>query len=197
MKQASSQLTMKEPELAKTCNGEEGTLYRVLYSDSLKSDWNKTPVPNSSHHRPPVQWTDTWDKTHSTENPEESYPLLCLDFGKLVKFTARARQVYLAEPGKFTTEFFRNNWNSREVYEVGQLDGICAFQSAQASFEWIATDSSLKGRAHTFQYVVFKGVIVSEAPETTGVVAHVAEKTGTPMTLEQFKATTVRTVAEA
>ena len=163
-------------------------LYRVLYSKKHLDCWNHDPVANSSHHHPPCQWIDRWDKHDKNSNAvsEANYTLECNEFGKKVMFTAGARTVFLAAPHKFTPEFIRENWDTKEIYEVGELDGVCAFTSPKACLEWIANDPTKKKLAHSYKYVVFEGNVVSEAPENNGMVAHILKKIGTPMTLDEF-----------
>jgi hypothetical protein len=164
------------------------TFYRVLYDRKHWPCWNSDPVANSSHHRPPCQWIDRWDKHDKTAVSvlETNYPLLCDECGKKVLFTARARSVFLNAPGKFTPEFIQNHWDSEEIYHVGELDGVCAFSSAQACLDWVISHSGLRDRAHEHGYVAFEGRFISEAPEDQGVVAHVITKLGSPMSLDEL-----------
>jgi hypothetical protein len=169
--------------------------FRVLYDDKLWKCWHSDPVAKSSHHRPPLQWIDKWDKhdKNSSEVLESHYPLICVEGLKDVKFTARARQVFLADPAKFTPKYITEHWDSKEIYEVGQLDGICAFTSAQACLDWVKNDPTKRQNAHNFYYVVFEGTYVSEAPEDAGVVAEMLNKIGEPMRLGEFENRYLRT----
>jgi hypothetical protein len=153
--------------------------YRVLSSQSHFAGWNQTSVANSSHHRPPVQWIQQWAVGENKADPNVNYPLWCEEFGKKVKFTPRAREVFLIEPGWFIPE--NQNSNSRRWFEVGELDGICAFASPQECYAYGELNPRLP-----HLYVVFLGKKVCDAPEQTGVVAEVIKKSGDPQSPEEF-----------
>ncbi len=155
--------------------------FRVLYSNQHLKCWASDPVANSSHHRPPVEWIDTWTKTHS--QAKAVYSLWCCEFGKKVKFTDRARGVFLANPDKDYSKCLA----SREAYEVGELDGVCAFASADACIDWVQNHPTHKQSAHNFRYVAFEGTFVCDAPEDDGVVVQVVRKPQSPMKLDEFK----------
>jgi hypothetical protein len=175
-----------DPPFDGTAIGKRGTFFRVLYSPTHFSHWVKTPVGKSSHHRPPTSWTDKWNRTRSKIATELNYPLLCVDCGRWVQFTDRARQVFLTDPDKFTPQFFQQHHDSEEVYEVGQLDGVCAFRSAEACVDWAKSEVSQRGHTDAFRYVVFNGTYVSQVPENEGVIAAVIEKLSLEMPLEEF-----------
>ncbi len=155
--------------------------FRVLYSHEHCKCWASDPVANSSHHRPPVAWIDTWTKTQS--QAETDYPLLCSEFGKDVRFTARARGVFLANPDKDYSTCLA----SRETYAVGELDGVCAFTSPDGCLEWVENHATHKQFAKNYLYVAFEGTFVCDAPEDNGVVVKVVRKTQQPMKLDEFK----------
>jgi hypothetical protein len=155
--------------------------FRVLYSAEHAKCWASDPVANSSHHRPPVAWIATWNKTHS--QAETDYPILCSEFGKVIQFTARARRVFLANPDKD----YSNCLASREAYEVGELDGVCAFTSPGACVDWARSHPTYKKFADNFRYVVFEGAFACHAPEDDGVVVKVVRKPQPPMKLDEFK----------
>ena len=159
----------------------KANFFRVLYSAEHCVCWASDPVANSSHHRPPVAWIDTWVKTHS--QAEADYPLSCDEFGKSIKFTSRARAVFLANPDKD----YSNCLESRETYAVGELDGVCAFTSPDACLEWVENHPIYRQRASDFLYVVFEGAHVCDAPEDNGVVVRVLKKLQQPMKLVEFK----------
>jgi hypothetical protein len=153
--------------------------YRVLSSPSHVAGWNHTPVLNSSHHRPPVRWIQQWTTGTGKGDLDLDYPLCCEEFGKKVRFTASARKVYLAEP----TWFIARNLdvNPRRWFEVGELEGICAFTSPQECFTYGELNPRLP-----HLYVVFLGEAVCDVPENTGVVAKVMKKLGNPQSPGEF-----------
>jgi hypothetical protein len=157
--------------------------YRVLYSPKHLSCWDSDPVANSSHHRPPCAWIAKWDETNSKDAPDQNYPLLCHEFGKNVKFTASAREAFLANPD----EDYSQCLMSEEAYKVGELDGVCAFTSFTACLAWVSNNPGLTRDPSTFDYVAFKGDYVSDAPEEGGIVAKVLKKENSPMKLDEFE----------
>jgi hypothetical protein len=157
--------------------------FRVLYSPSHYRCWNSDPVSNSSHHQPPSAWIATWAATHSKNDPDQNYPLLCQNFGKNVKFTVRARRAFLANPDKDYSQCL----HSKDAYEVGELDGVCAFSTPASCLAWISENPKFQQNPNNFDFVAFEGEYVSDAPEDQGVVAKVVERKNGLMKLDDFK----------
>jgi hypothetical protein len=157
--------------------------FRVLYSPAHYRCWDSDPVVNSSHHQPPGSWTAKWQETHDKSNPDANYPLCCGNFGKLVKYTTRARQTFLANPERDYSQCL----GSKEACEVGELDGVCAFKTAADCLNWISENPRFQNNPNDFDFVAFEGAYVSDAPEEEGVVANVLEKENGLMKLEKFK----------
>jgi hypothetical protein len=157
--------------------------FRVLYSPSHYRCWNSDPVANSSHHQPPSSWTAKWQATHVRSNPDTDYPLYCQNYGKTVKYAERARQVFLANPDKVYSVCL----DSRDAYQVGELDGVCAFSTAAGCLAWISENPRFQQNPNNFDFVAFEGEYVSDAPEDQGVVAKVIKKKNGLMKVKQFK----------
>jgi hypothetical protein len=161
--------------------------FRVLYSQEHYGCWSCDPPANSSHHRPPTAWIEAWKTIGNADEVDKNYPLLCEDCGKQVRFTARARETFLANPTKDYSQC-----SPADAYLVGELDGVCAFFTAEGCLAWISGNPRFQRNPADFDFVAFEGEFVSGAPEDQGVVAKFVRKENGLMKVDQFKKDYIR-----
>ncbi len=122
---------------------------------------------------------EIWKNSESVDLTE--YPLQCRN----AVYTERALRAYLRiESSKNPGE----KWTDKELREASELAGVCAFRTPGSCIAWGETAAYPDTR-----YVAFEGEELTSTIEDDSVIARVVQASGDLMTLQEFKATFMRT----
>jgi hypothetical protein len=139
--------------------------YRALITPEHVNRWRRREF--TSYYADNGSWWRTWQERQSLNAAD--YPLGVL--------TEQARTVFL--------DFVRSrrqHMTEDEVRRSQEYDGVCAFETPQAAFEY---GGGFSPPAPTW-YVTFEGVPKHRLPEEHGVVASVVIPFGSIMTPADF-----------
>lgn len=129
---------------------------------------------SSTHQLIPSNWIIEWNSTGSTDPAR--YPLACREG----VFAERAREAFLELAPKLSKD---ERFSDNECVRVGELAGVCAFETAAAAYSYGADPKA----PYPGLFVEFDGEYVCPAPENLGVVARVIRPASVPMTAVTFK----------
>lgn len=150
--------------------------YRVLDFPSTLERWTNGHF-TSTHSLVPSGWIGTW-KNLKTRNDLSKYPMRNLSS----VFTRTGLDAFL---NYATDENINSIWPSEVLDEVGELDGVCAFDNPHSALEWGRSSNAAK--SDWDRYVVFEGTIMCKLPEKSGVLVKVNRVlTPTPLTQAEF-----------
>lgn len=135
--------------------------YRALVGEEYLRRW-KTGYFHSSHFGAPSEWYQKWKDTNS-QNPLD-YPTSCSNG----VYTLRAKEYFISAINEIG---FGKIWPIGILEIVGELDGICAFETPLEAYKY--GRESDPGKDNKDFYVEFEGEYLGKAPEYKGVVAKV------------------------